>query len=226
MAPTCTEDGTKAHYVCSCGKIYEDAAAAVELTAADLVIPKTGHTEETIPAVPATCKETGLTEGTKCSVCGETLVAQQTVPAKGHTEETVPAVAATCTKTGLTEGKKCSVCGETLVAQQTVPAKGHSYVNGTCSVCGGEDPGFIAGDFTGDNEVTDEDAIYLLWHTLFPEKYPLASYGSGDLTGDGLITDEDAIYLLWHTLFPEKYPLYAPAPAAASTTSDEKGKKK
>ena len=73
-----------------------------------------------------TCTETGLTEGKKCSVCGETLVAQEVVDALGHTEEIVLAVAPTCTETGLTEGKKCSVCGETLVAQEVVAALGHT----------------------------------------------------------------------------------------------------
>ena len=38
------------------------------------------HTEEIIPAVPATTTATGLTEGKKCSVCGEIIVAQQVTP--------------------------------------------------------------------------------------------------------------------------------------------------
>ena len=32
----------------------------------------------------ATCTETGLTAGSKCSVCGEVLTAQEVVPALGH----------------------------------------------------------------------------------------------------------------------------------------------
>jgi len=89
------------------------------------------HTEETLAAVEATCTETGLTEGKKCSVCGEVITAQEVVPATGHTEETLAAVEATCTETGLTEGKKCSVCGEVITAQEVVPATGHTAVEGT-----------------------------------------------------------------------------------------------
>ena len=64
---------------------------------------------------------------------------------------------------------------------------------------------YVPGDFDGNGSVTDEDAIYLLWHTLFEEDYPLNQ--NGDLDGSGTVTDEDAIYLLWHTLFAEDYPL-------------------
>ncbi len=43
------------------------------------------HTEETIPGKEATCTEAGLTEGVKCSDCGEILTAQVEIPAEGHT---------------------------------------------------------------------------------------------------------------------------------------------
>ena len=61
------------------------------------------------------------------------------------------------------------------------------------------------GDFTKDYAVTNEDVIYLLWHTLFPEDYLVES--NADFTNDGVVTNEDVIRLLWHTLFPEDYPL-------------------
>ena len=79
----------------------------------------------------------------------------------------------------------------------------HIFEDGVCTVCGA--PETLPGDFNGDDLVTDKDAIYLLWHTLFPADYPLPS--DADFNGDGLITDKDAIYLLWHTLFPADYPL-------------------
>jgi len=86
---------------------------------------KLAHTEEIIPAVPATCTTPGKTEGKKCSVCGEILVAQQDTELAAHTEVDVPAVAATCTSTGLTAGKKCSVCGAVTVAQTETPMLAH-----------------------------------------------------------------------------------------------------
>ena len=43
------------------------------------------HTLETLPSKAATCTETGLTEGKKCSVCGEIIEAQEVTPALGHT---------------------------------------------------------------------------------------------------------------------------------------------
>lgn len=86
------------------------------------------HTYETLPAKAATCTRTGLTEGIKCSVCGEIIKAQEVIPALGHKEEILPAIAATCTKDGWSEGKKCSVCGTILKARKLVKATGHKEV--------------------------------------------------------------------------------------------------
>ena len=94
---------------------------------------KKSHTAETVSGYDATCTKTGLTDGVKCSVCGEILTAQEVIPSLGHTEETVPGYEATCTKTGLTDGVKCSVCGEILTAQEVIPSLGHQWTDATCT---------------------------------------------------------------------------------------------
>ena len=63
----------------------------------------------------------------------------------------------------------------------------------------------IPGDVDGDGVLNDEDVAQLLWHTLFPDAYPIS--GSADFNGDGMVDDQDVAYLLWHTLFPDAYPL-------------------
>ena len=66
-------------------------------------------------AVAATCTETGLTEGSHCDVCGETLVAQETVPAKGHRFSSVAVTSATCTEAGYVT-ITCGDCGSVFVS--------------------------------------------------------------------------------------------------------------
>ena len=142
VASTCTAVGTKAHYKCSvCHKLFVDGESGkVEVSAEKLVIPTTEHTVVVDKAVEPTCTETGLTEGSHCSVCGTVLVAQQEIPATGHTVVTDEGKAPTCTETGLTEGSHCSVCNEVLVSQEVIPATGHTYnavktENNVCTVC-------------------------------------------------------------------------------------------
>ena len=111
---TCTVDGATV-YTCECGDSYTEK------------IPALGHTEETVEGKNATCLEAGITDGKKCTVCGETLVAQETIAALGHKMVTDEAVAPTCTDTGLAEGSHCSRC-DYKVAQEVVPALGHDMV--------------------------------------------------------------------------------------------------
>lgn len=67
-------------------------------------------------------------------------------------------------------------------------------------------PPYPRGDMNSDFQVSDADALYLLRHTLFPQRYPLQQ--SGDVNGDGEVSDADALYLLRYTLFPQRYPLH------------------
>ncbi len=64
---------------------------------------------------------------------------------------------------------------------------------------------FAPGDINCDNKVDEDDAIYLLRHVVFPEKYPIVVWS--DIDGNGVTDEADAIYLLRHVVFPEKYPL-------------------
>lgn len=82
--PTCTTAGNKAYYRCSCGKWFSDSSCTKEVTAQDVTIPAKGHTAVTDPAKAATCTETGLSEGSHCSVCGHVIKAQTVTAALGH----------------------------------------------------------------------------------------------------------------------------------------------
>ncbi len=82
------------------------------------------HTLVPIPAVPATCTETGLTEGSRCSDCGRIIVEQTELPALGHHYEDV-VTAPTCTEGGYTT-HTCSRCGDSYVDSHT-EALGHDW---------------------------------------------------------------------------------------------------
>ena len=145
---TCTQDGSKIpHYVCTiCGERFSDPDGKTPLRDDSWRIPAAGHKPETIPGRAATCTETGLTDGEKCSVCRQMIKAQEIIPAVGHTPEIVPGRAATCTEDGLTDGEVCAVCGEVLNAQIVIPALGHSpdIVRSEAASC--TKPGWTAGE--------------------------------------------------------------------------------
>ncbi|MBQ8208997.1 MAG: leucine-rich repeat protein [Clostridia bacterium] len=124
---TCTENGYTT-YTCSCGDTY---------TADE--IPATGHTKATVKGYAATCTKTGLTDGEKCSVCGEVLTAQKEIPVLSHTfGEWVVATAPTASAEGIEE-RACNVCGK----KETRAIEKLSY---------------IVGDVNNDNEITAADA--------------------------------------------------------------------
>ena len=126
---TCTVKGEQER-TCSCGEKETKS------------IDATGHTEVIDAAVDPACNATGLTEGKHCSVCNETIVAQEVVAKLEHTHATDAAVEATCSATGLTEGSHCSVCNAVITAQQVVAKKEHTTsdwltdTEATCSVAG------------------------------------------------------------------------------------------
>ena len=76
-----------------------------------------------------------------------------------------------------------------------------------------------AGDLDQNGVFELEDAVYLLYHTYFPERYALPAHGdhreencqgcleAGDLDQNGVLNADDAVRLLYHLNFPEAYPL-------------------
>ena len=105
--------------------LYADDSAY--LAAKIVVIPHQTHiTFETINGMPATCTESGLTDGKKCAYCGEVTIAQQVIPATGHSVVSMD-MSATCTSPGYSGGEQCAVCGEIFVEPTEIPATGHTY---------------------------------------------------------------------------------------------------
>lgn len=76
IPPTCVEDGYTLYTCTVCGDSYT----------ADIV-SASGHTPEILPAVDADNTKTGLTEGSRCAVCGEILEAQKEIPKKPESGE-------------------------------------------------------------------------------------------------------------------------------------------
>ena len=75
----------------------------------------------------------------------------------------------------------------------------------TCDSCGAKRPSYTHGDLDGNSGITTDDAIYLLFYTYFPERYPINQ--CVDYDGNGKESVDDAIYLLFHVNYPELYPL-------------------
>ncbi|MBQ4272865.1 MAG: hypothetical protein IJB95_04365, partial [Clostridia bacterium] len=140
QAPTCTAIGWDAYVTCSrCDYTtkVEKAALGHTWTDATCTAPKTcsvcgatedeanGHTAEALPGKDATCEEKGLTEGSKCSVCGTVLVAQEEIAANGHDLTQHEAQAPTCTEIGWSAYENCSKCDHTTYVE--IPALGHAF---------------------------------------------------------------------------------------------------
>ena len=140
-APTCTADGQQRRDCSRCSH-YETS-----------LLERNGHTTVVDEAIASTCTNTGLSEGSHCSVCNLVFVAQVETPKKPHTyddkydaicnvcgferdaecahinTETLSKVDATCEASGLTEGKKCLDCEEILIEQEFIDALGHNLTH-------------------------------------------------------------------------------------------------
>lgn len=133
---TCTDRGYTTYTCTLDGEKLVDNYTAID--------PNNHTAVVTDNAVPATCTATGLTEGSHCTACGKTVVAQDVIPvdSSNHTKVvTDKAVAPTCTDPGLTEGSHCEGCKTVIVAQQTINALDHDWqvkssTDATCKTAG------------------------------------------------------------------------------------------
>lgn len=121
--PTCEENGSKVYSatVEFGGKTY-----ACEETKTE-ILDATGHKTVDIPGWAATCEESGMTTGKKCTVCGKVTVEPKVIDPLGHVLTEYEYKAPTCTEPGLKNGKFCSRCNKVLEASEEVPATGHKY---------------------------------------------------------------------------------------------------
>ncbi len=101
-AATCTEAGYYKGTCSRCNHVDEKALDAL------------GHTEEVIKGTEPDCTQSGISDGKKCTVCGEITLEQATVEALGHDLVADPAKStpATCTEKGK-DFLACSRCGYT-----------------------------------------------------------------------------------------------------------------
>jgi hypothetical protein len=203
VAATCDKEG-------SYDEVVYCAVCDAEISREAKTIEKIAHTPVTDAAVAATCTETGLTEGSHCSVCDTVLVAQEVVPVIDHTagevqiENNTPS---TCDYNGFyNEVIYCTVCNAKLsdntidrdkdpenhsaiVSVAEVPATVYSTgvkAHYECAGCGK-----LFSDELGENEITIDD-IRISRLVIASVTVPSNNTTDNDDTaGDDTATDKD-----------------------------------
>ena len=113
---SCSEVGSKHKECVSCKQNLETAEIAT-----------TAHTEEILNGKAASCTESGLTAGKKCSVCNATVLAQTEIPALDHTESSWIIDKAAEIGTDGSKHTECLRCSNTIKTE-TIPAVDESHV--------------------------------------------------------------------------------------------------
>ncbi|MBQ6164943.1 MAG: RICIN domain-containing protein [Clostridia bacterium] len=171
--PTCDDTGIRT-FVCDCGASYNEA------------IPMTAHTVTVVSGKNATCTESGLTDGTKCAVCGIVLQANQEIPALGHDWESEFTVDREATESESGEkSRHCTRCDarkdvtEIPVNNITPPKPDIQY-----------------GDIDGNGEIDIKDVVLLRMYLVEINKdessIPSSFHSDeADVDSDGDITIKD-----------------------------------
>ena len=139
------------------------------------------HNFEIVKGYAATCTESGLTDGEKCSDCGAFSRRQEIIPMVAHTEVIVNKVDATCLSYGSTERKECSICGMVVEDSEILIPTGHTNKNGdeACDICGmkvkGADAVTDHSDFA-EVAVAKGDFVAGKWYRIYRDESMLGCY--------------------------------------------------
>lgn len=94
-----------------------------------------GHSAVTDAGKEPTCTEPGLTEGSHCGRCGETLVKQYVIDATAHANKYAGyGYDADCTRAGWSAGLYCPDCETWLEEQTEIPPLGHDLGKGVDAI--------------------------------------------------------------------------------------------
>lgn len=161
---TCTEDGIKGHYHCSCGKNFDaDKNEVINLT-----IPKAHTLGDLNAEVAPTCTEAGQKAHYECSECHQYFDADKneladiTLPAAHQFSEWNAEIPATGNNPGQKGYYECTVCHKKFDAEKTteitdlvIPATGKYLVKVT-----GNLPGGIAVSGGAKEQLVSEDVAF------------------------------------------------------------------
>ncbi len=189
--PTCEGTGVKT-YTCTndSDHVYTEE------------IPATGHTAVIDSAIAATCTESGLTQGSHCSVCDAVLVAQSVIPATGHyynNGDTVSNLTVYATGTDkVTADIVCAGCNETITgfeldAVASVGGYERVYKTLESALADAENSNvYLLRDYTLQNDITVSNGNTLVIPCV-----------SGD-TGYAVRTGDDGYYQNYCPDYPAK----------------------
>ena len=137
------------------------------------------HEIVTVPAIPATCTEFGLSEGTKCIKCEKAFTTQSIIPSFGHDyQKWVTTKQPTCAETG-EKRSTCSICGHSKI-ETISELKTHSGGKATCkdkAVCGVCKQPY--GELDISNHIGDFEIKNIVYATPSKDGYSGDKYCSG-----------------------------------------------
>ena len=184
---TCAEAGEQTRY-CDCGDKQSDTIAVIGHNYVDGECVNCGDVKETseckhtnldvLSAVESTCTETGLTEGSHCSVCNFVIKEQEIIPANGHDNPVI--VEPTCTTYGY-RASACTVCGENVAISVMDPIGHNKVVLAGSYEAECEKDGVIYWRCLNEGclEMVGVDIVPMLGHDEKKVHYPATCYESG-----------------------------------------------